>query len=68
LRAFKALALANTAASLVAAGGILLMMRQYGYGGAITGTAAGQALELAAMGAILVAAVAARTREARAAA
>jgi len=68
LRAFKALALANTAASLVAAGGILLMMRQFGYGGAITGTAAGQALELAAMGAILVAAVAARTREARAAA
>jgi O-antigen/teichoic acid export membrane protein len=67
LKVFKALALANTAASLVAAGGILLMMRQYGYGGAITGTAAGQALELVVMGAILAAAIAARKRAAPAA-
>ncbi|CAN5151553.1 hypothetical protein BH10PSE4_BH10PSE4_06920 [soil metagenome] len=60
LKAFRALALANTAASLVAAGAILLIMRVYGYGGAITGTATGQLLELIVMVAILAAIVAAR--------
>lgn len=62
LREFKALALANTAASLVAAGAILLIIRSLGSGGAIVGTVAGQALELAVMIAILAAAVAARRK------
>jgi len=53
LRAFKPLALANTAASVVAAVAILLIMRQFGAGGAIAGTAAGQLLEFLAMAAIL---------------
>jgi O-antigen/teichoic acid export membrane protein len=60
LRVFKPLALANTAASLVAVAAILMSMRGMGYGGAIIGTAAGQFLELVVMGAILVAAVRAR--------
>ena len=62
LREFKALALANTAASLVAAGAILLVIRSMGSGGAIVGTVAGQALELVVMTAILTAAVAARRK------
>jgi hypothetical protein len=62
LREFKALALANTAASLVAAGAILLIVRSTGAGGAILGTVAGQALELVVMIAILAAAVAARRK------
>lgn len=60
LSAFKALALANTAASLVAAAAILLIMKGFGYGGAIVGTAAGQLLELVVMSAILAATIAAR--------
>jgi len=63
LRAFKPLALANTVASLVAAGAILLLMRLGGPGGAIIGTAAGQLLELLVMAAILAAAVRAKARE-----
>lgn len=62
LREFKSLALANTAASLVAAGAILLIIRGMGSGGAIVGTVAGQALELVVMIAILVAAIAARQK------
>ncbi|PIC00128.1 hypothetical protein [Caulobacter sp. X] len=64
LRAFKPLALANGAASLVAAGCILLTMRGLGPAGAIIGTAAGQLLELAAMAAILLSITAARRRSA----
>jgi O-antigen/teichoic acid export membrane protein len=64
LRAFKPLALANGAASLVAAAGILLIMRGLGPAGAIIGTAAGQLLELAAMTAILLSITAARRRSA----
>jgi O-antigen/teichoic acid export membrane protein len=60
LKAFKALALANAAASVAAAGMVLLMMRALGYGGAIVGTGAGQLLELAVMAATLAATVAAR--------
>ena len=65
LRAFKPLALANTAASLVAATAILMIMRGMGPAGAIIGTAAGQFLELAAMSLILVSVTAARRRAAR---
>lgn len=57
LHAFKGLALANAAASVAAAGAILLIMRVMGYQGAIVGTAIGQTLELAAMAALLVAMV-----------
>jgi O-antigen/teichoic acid export membrane protein len=64
LRAFKPLALANGVASLVAAAGILLIMRGLGPAGAIVGTAAGQLLELAAMTAILLSITAARRRSA----
>ena len=64
LRVFKPLALANGAASLVAAGGVLLAMRGLGPAGAIIGTAAGQLLELAAMTAILLSITAARRRAA----
>lgn len=53
LRAFKALALANAAASLVAAAAILAILRGMGPGGAIVGTALGQLLELVVMTAIL---------------
>lgn len=49
LRAFKSLALANTAASVVIAIGILAAMRLMGLGGAVVGTMAGQALEVAVM-------------------
>lgn len=68
LREFKSLALANTAASLVAAAAILLIMRGLGSAGAIIGTVAGQALELAVMTAILMAATAARRKGAQPAA
>lgn len=53
LRVFKALALANTAASVAAAGAILVAMKLYGYGGAVAGTAVGQALEVVVMAALL---------------
>jgi O-antigen/teichoic acid export membrane protein len=53
LMAFKSLALANAAASIVAAGAILLIMRLSGYPGAIAGTATGQMLELIVMAALL---------------
>jgi O-antigen/teichoic acid export membrane protein len=49
LRRFRALALANTAASVVAAMAILLVVGPFGYGGALGGTIAGQALEMAIM-------------------
>lgn len=64
LRAFKPLALANSAASLVAAAGVLWAMRGLGPAGAIVGTAAGQLLELAAMTAILLSITASRRRDA----
>ncbi|MBP7705130.1 MAG: hypothetical protein KA105_07580 [Caulobacter sp.] len=54
LRAFKALAIVNAAASLVAAGVILLAMGPLGYVGAVLGTAFGQGVEAAAMLAVLV--------------
>ena len=54
LKAFKALALANAAASALAAVGVLWGISRMGPGGAILGTAAGQALEAAAMLAVLV--------------
>lgn len=65
LRAFKPLALANTAASLVAATAILLIMRGMGPAGAIVGTAVGQLIELAAMSFILASIMAARRRSVR---
>jgi O-antigen/teichoic acid export membrane protein len=55
LRAFKPLALANAAASLVAALAIVVIMHVYGYGGAIAGTAAGQLLEAVVMALLLAA-------------
>ncbi|HJV42699.1 hypothetical protein [Caulobacter sp.] len=64
LRAFKPLALANTAASLAAAAAILLIMRGMGPAGAIVGTAVGQLIELAAMSFILVSIMTARRRSA----
>lgn len=54
LKAFKTLALANAAASLAAAGAILLAMGPLGYSGAVIGTAVGQGLEALAMGVALV--------------
>ena len=62
LKAFKALALANAAASVVATAAVLVVAKMYGYGGAIAGTASGQAFELAVMGVLLVTLVAARKR------
>lgn len=53
LKAFKALAIANASASAVAAVGVLWGIGRLGPGGAIVGTAAGQALEAAAMLAVL---------------
>jgi O-antigen/teichoic acid export membrane protein len=53
LQAFKALALANAGASVVAALTILMAMGPLGYQGAILGTAFGQGLEALAMGVIL---------------
>jgi len=54
LKAFKALAIANASASAVAAVGVLWGIDQLRSAGAILGTAAGQALEAAAMLAVLV--------------
>ncbi len=53
LKAFKALALANAGASVVAAFAVLLAMGPFGFQGAILGTAFGQGLEALAMGVIL---------------
>lgn len=53
LKAFRALALANAAAAAVAALGVLWGISRMGPGGAILGTAAGQALEAGAMLAVL---------------
>ena len=53
LRAFKPLALANAAASVVAAGAILAIMQIAGYRGAIMGTAVGQMMELVVMAMVL---------------
>ncbi|MBV9511538.1 MAG: hypothetical protein JO303_14795, partial [Caulobacteraceae bacterium] len=53
LREFKALALANAAASAVAAGAVLAVARLYGVGGSVAGTAAGQAFEFAVMAVVL---------------
>ena len=53
LKAFKALALANAAASIVAAFAILVAMGPWGHQGAILGTAFGQGLEALTMGVIL---------------
>ncbi|GAW39856.1 hypothetical protein SH203_00239 [Brevundimonas sp. SH203] len=55
LKAFKPLAIANASASAVAAVGVLWGIRRLGPGGAILGTAAGQAMEAAAMLVVLVA-------------
>jgi O-antigen/teichoic acid export membrane protein len=55
LRAFKPLALANAAASVVAAGAILAIMQIAGYRGAIMGTAVGQMMELVVMAWLLAA-------------
>lgn len=57
LQDFRALAIANAAASLVSAAGILIGMRMLGPGGAIVGTALGQLVEVLIMGAILLAAI-----------
>lgn len=54
LRAFKLLALANAAASAVAVVAVLAIAKIYGVGGAVLGTAAGQAFELAAMAWVLM--------------
>ena len=62
LKAFRTLALANAAASLVGAGAILIIAHLYGAGGAIVGTAIGQAFEFAAMGAVLMTTLAAVRR------
>jgi len=62
LRAFKALALANAAASAVAAVAVVVIAKLYGYGGAIVGTASGQAFEFVVMGALLLSLIAARRR------
>jgi O-antigen/teichoic acid export membrane protein len=62
LKAFKALALANAAASLVATVAVVLIARLYGYGGAIAGTATGQGFEFAVMGVLLITILAARRR------
>lgn len=65
LRAFKPLALANAAASVVAAAAVLLVMRFAGYRGAVGGTAVGQMLELVVMALMLAAMLRARRDEAR---
>ena len=62
LKAFKPLAVANTVASLTAAAAILIWMRAWPAGGAVAGTAAGQAVEFAVMGTLLVVFVRARRR------
>ena len=62
LKAFKALALANAAASAVAAAAVVVIAKLYGYGGAIAGTATGQAFEFAVMGVLLMTILATRRR------
>lgn len=57
LQDFKALAIANAAASIVSAAGILIGMRMMGPGGAIVGTSLGQFVEVLIMGAILLTAI-----------
>jgi O-antigen/teichoic acid export membrane protein len=54
LKAFKPLALANAAASIVAVVAILVCMHVWGPAGAIAGTVVGQALELLVMAFLLV--------------
>jgi O-antigen/teichoic acid export membrane protein len=54
LKAFKPLAIANAAASIVAVGAILVCMHIWGPAGAITGTVIGQALELVVMAVLLI--------------
>jgi O-antigen/teichoic acid export membrane protein len=54
LKAFRVLALANAAASVVAASAIVLIMSRFGYGGAVAGTAIGQALEMTVMSILLI--------------
>jgi O-antigen/teichoic acid export membrane protein len=54
LRAFKPVALANTAASIAIALGILVAMKLMGWSGAIVGTMLGQALEVVIMAGLLV--------------
>jgi len=54
-RAFKSLALANAAASVVAILAVLAGTHWFGAGGAIVGTAAGGAAELAVMAVVLMA-------------
>lgn len=53
LKAFKQLAIANAAASAVAVVAILVLIRLQGQGGAIIGTAVGQALEAGVMAIML---------------
>lgn len=53
LQAFRPLAIANTIASAVAAGAILVAMQLYGFGGAIAGTAIGQIVEVTIMAVML---------------
>ena len=62
LKAFKALALANAAASAVATVAVVVIARLFGYGGAIAGTATGQAFEFAVMGVLLISILAAKRR------
>ncbi len=62
LRAFKPLALANTAASIAAAVAVLLWMRLWPVGGAIAGTATGQGVELIIMTLLLLAYMGRRKR------
>ena len=62
LKAFKALALANAAASVVATVAVVVIARLYGFGGAIAGTATGQAFEFAVMGVLLITILAARRK------
>ena len=62
LKAFKVLALANAAASLVAVAAILVAMHAYGPGGAILGTVIGQGIELLVMAALLVGGMRAASR------
>ncbi len=52
-RAYKALAIANAVAAVFAATAIALLMRRIGFQGAVVGTALGQGVEVAIMGALL---------------
>ena len=65
LKAFRVLALANTVASVVAVGAILIAMAVCGAGGAILGTVIGQGLELAVMSVLLVGGVRAVSKAAK---